>query len=405
MQSSNPFSRLWNQAKSPGGAAFLALAGLITGVGLGVYGLVAERQPSLQVATISTSRVFDVHQSIGGLEVSYQGQNLRAAKKTLWSTTISVNNPGSAGIRLTDFDARLPVTIFVANGSIVDRPVLSGAADYLLKTLTFKQEKSSLVFDPFILDPQDGVRISLLVLGEESEQPAISVTGKIAGIKSIELTSLASQNTAPSTWARITGADAWWIHVPRAVIYFFAFFFGLIGLAGLIALISSPFTYLANRREAARRKARLSTLKIVVQAGQEAAFDEICTAYEEEGASSLEQLVRIQKTLASREELADSLRATELPQEEVQAIAKRRFPSYPDDSRMFSRIRRAGLVKEQDGTTSLTAALQDLLQELSGRLDVDRARLAAQLERYWRYPDSINSGREFLPSEGTHSTN
>ncbi|MDG0852182.1 hypothetical protein [Roseateles puraquae] len=106
----NPRSKrgLWEFIKSPACAAILGLAGLLSGLLLGVYGLVAERQGQLKVSLVSISSVFDVHQPVGGLDVSYEGRSLRSAKKALWSLSLVVPNSGNAGIRRNDFDVRSP---------------------------------------------------------------------------------------------------------------------------------------------------------------------------------------------------------------------------------------------------------------------------------------------------------
>lgn len=106
----NPRSKrgLWEFIKSPAGAAIPGLAGLLSGLLLGVYGLVAERQGQLKVSRVSISSVFDVHQPEGRLDVSYEGKSLWSAKKALWSVSLVVANSGNAGIRCNDFDERSP---------------------------------------------------------------------------------------------------------------------------------------------------------------------------------------------------------------------------------------------------------------------------------------------------------
>lgn len=393
------FSETWEKLKSPTGAAIMALVGLVSGLGIGIYGLVAERQPSLQFSVSSMSRVFDVHQSVGGLEVSYAGQDLRAAKQTLWSIAVVLANTGSAGIRIQDFDNRLPVALAVTNGVIVDRPTLSGAAEYLLKTFSFKQEQSSLVFEPFILDPKDGIHISLLVLGQEGIQPSLAVSGKIAGIKAIELIRPESSEGSPSTWRRVTTADVWWIHLLRAIVYGFGLLLSFLLFALLIVGILAPIQYFSDHRAIRERSERMSGYTFKPPAEHQIANDRLISIYEQKGRSVLVRLLRIKKTLLARNQLITNLASAGLSADECAQIARRRFPFYPSDKSTYLEFKSVSLIDEGASGAHFSEGLESALIALTSFLNIEATKANLVLEEYWQQEDVRMIPIEYLERE------
>jgi hypothetical protein len=175
--------QVWDFLKSASGAAILA----IVGFAIGIYGLLVEHEAELRISGISLSTVFDIHQAVGGLEVSYAGENLRTSKKTLWSATLTMQNTGKASIRKGDFDELAPVGLLITNGEIVDKPTSNGSNEYINKNIRILATKNELTISPIILEPNDFVRMNFLILGPEGAPPSIAAKGKIAGIRAIEL--------------------------------------------------------------------------------------------------------------------------------------------------------------------------------------------------------------------------
>lgn len=63
-----------------------------------------EKRPEILVKTEAISPVLSILKPVGGLSISYAGQDLRNSGKTLWVVTATISNDGSAGIKKTDYD-------------------------------------------------------------------------------------------------------------------------------------------------------------------------------------------------------------------------------------------------------------------------------------------------------------
>jgi hypothetical protein len=71
---------LWNQVKSPSFMAIVALISLI----FTFYQEFREKQPKILIETLGIASVFNVTQQVGGLQISYGGEDLRSTQKSLW---------------------------------------------------------------------------------------------------------------------------------------------------------------------------------------------------------------------------------------------------------------------------------------------------------------------------------
>lgn len=380
------FRRVWEYIKSPTGAAILGLFGLISGLMLGIYGLVAEHQPQFKFTLASISSVFDLHQPVGGLDVSYAGQSLRATKKSLWSLSVVITNNGNAGIKLSDFDERAPVTLMIVGGEIVDNPVAISAADYLRDGLRYQVAKTELKFAPFILDPSDSVQLNILVLSDEGARPYIESRGKIAGVKSLQV-ELPDAPGGPSPWMqRILGADIWWVHVVRGVVYSLISLVTILAVvfvfAGLIRLMEIG----SMSRKRSERQSRLEGYKYVPLSDNGETNAKLLELYAEGGNGFLVQLARLRRTVEARSQLADQLKNAGMDRDAIQLICKRRYPCFPGERWVFQRLMNIGLAP----TTGEMILLPDFLHALDGLikyLKIDLTRSLLVLEEYWDQED------------------
>jgi hypothetical protein len=379
-------TRLWDRVKSPGGAAVMAIVALISGTVIGLWGLFAERQPALQFTTVSMSRVFDLHQPVGGLVITYGGQDLREAKKALWSISIDLTNTGSASIRKADFDERLPLSIEVSDATIVDTATVKASIDYLNKTVRLRQQDSRLLFEPFILDPQDSLRISFLALGQDGIRPALSISGKLAGIRSIESVQLDTQDTEHSAWKRIFGADAWWIHPLRGVFYFVMSMAVLLGLAFMIFAWAELLQKAKNKELSRRRADYLKSLRIKARLPDEPR-EAICNVYITHGKAGVSQLIRLKRVFDARTNLHSSLTSPSLSDDELKVLVRRRFPSYPLDRQVYREVLNRGVIRESRHGTEFSADSAYFIDELAAALRVRSAKHLNALDSFWENVD------------------
>ena len=154
------------------------------------YGtLFYEKRPGMAFEMLSNASVYDVHKNVGGLEISYAGENLRKAGQILRLLTFRIANTGQTNITKGDFDDTEPLGFQVQGGRILETPKISGSNDYLRRHLsrlalagwTGKDQ------DPIIFEMGDFIEAQALVLAPEGTIPTINPMGKISGIKSMQV--------------------------------------------------------------------------------------------------------------------------------------------------------------------------------------------------------------------------
>jgi len=229
-------------------------------MGLAIYlGFFYEKKGEITISVDALSRVFDVHQPVGGLEISYAGENLRIAKKTLWSLSFTVRNSGNAEIKKSDFDDQVPFGLRINGASLVEQPSIKTKVDYLQQQLRITTANDSIALVPVIWEPGDEVKVDLLLLGSDSVRPSMSPVGKIAGIKKIAFIDIDKIPSGPPTWEKVLGPDSYLVQLARLPIYFIgAIVFALLTLM-LLAIVISPIALLAERSQKAQRAKLIST--------------------------------------------------------------------------------------------------------------------------------------------------
>lgn len=246
--------KLWELIKSPGAMALLA----IFSIAFAIFQLYYEKKPELLVKVEAASSVFSVFQPVGGLEVSYAGQDLRVSKQSLWVVTASISNSGEAVIRKDDYDDLAPLSVYVSDGKIVEAPAVTSENSYLEENLKPVVESNRIVFSPVIIEPQDAFRLRILVLGPEGKTPSLKLSAKIAGLHGISYATPDSPNASKSAWEMVTQADALWVHPARAVVYFFGGLLLLMLTAMVGSGIGSIFFSIGQNREKIKRRNSLT---------------------------------------------------------------------------------------------------------------------------------------------------
>ena len=278
----------------------------IVGLLLGVYtGFFYERKPDLSISVDSLSKVFDLYRPVGGLEVSYGGENLRSSKRNLWVLTATIKNRGNAEIRKGDYDDKVPLGLEVTGATVAEPPTLKTNVAYLERNLTVTTESTRLLFSPVILESDDSFEVTALLLGSESAKPKIVPIGKLAGVKAISFTTPESPSPEKSNFRQAVEGSSAWVHLIRLFIYFIAtvLLFLMTGL--LVVAASTPFDSLKERKQANERLTQIATYRRHEELTKEARFliDQYVTA----GPRGLAPVARYLSTYKRRRALLDAL--------------------------------------------------------------------------------------------------
>lgn len=358
-------NKLWELIKSPGLMAVLA----VVGFGLAIYiGFFFERRSQLAVLVDPPSRVFDIHQPIGGIEVSYAGENLRCTKKTLWIISAALKNIGNAEIRKGDYDEQVPLGLHVEGGHIVDIPSFRTSVPYLEQNLKLRSEGQNLLLSSVIFEPNDSVHLNLLVLGSESTPPTLSALGKLAGSRGIALINGESGSDKTSLWRNTTDAASWWIHLLRVLLYGLGGFIAFGITAALLAGLGSAIQSLLTHSNVAKRRAKIDAYEANEAMSKERRF--VSAQYVQEGNKVLYQLRDIISCLDQRAKLCKQLDKI-VPDEEIVIIARDRYPLPFRSRALFEAGSATGIFPHENGALLLSDALLAELDHLFAYLGID----------------------------------
>ncbi|WP_429387471.1 hypothetical protein [Pseudomonas sp. YL-218 TE3947] len=299
----------------------------IVGFGFAIYQTYFyERRGEITVTLTPPTRLLDIRKAVGGLDVSYAGENLRDGKKTLWVVSATIRNDGNAEIRKGDFDDNDLVGFRVEKGKVVDTPSLRTSVDYLQRNLSLIQHENQITMTSAIIEPGDTIFISFLVLGDESSGPAISPLGKVAGSPSIQFRS--AEDTQHSTLLdSVIGSDKWWVQ-PLRMLFYFAAFVAAAAIVG--SLVGACVVLIDKVKEAKKRDARRSRVdkykheETVTKEARALGF-----IYVSKGEKAIHRLYRLLQFLEVRAILRERLDKV-YSGEELEWIASKcfRIPSY-----------------------------------------------------------------------------
>lgn len=357
-------SHLWNVIKSPSSMALLA----VIGFALAIYqGFFYERRGEILVSVDALSRVFDVHKPIGGLDISYAGENLRSAKKALWVATFSIRNSGNAEIRKGDYDDNAPFGFQVVGAEVVDQPTIKTSVEYLKQNLKLKTDKDHVILSPVVLEPQDVIQISMLLLGPETSKPKLIPIGKIAGIRDVQV-NLDVGNSDKSVWKRVSQADSVWIQPIRMVVYSLAGLVAILLFGGLIAAISSPIERIKKKKASAERQKRVLKYRPNESLEREERF--LIDVYAERGEDSLFELNDLIIEMKERSELIGHL-VDKLDEQALKEYVKKILPFSYRSKKWITVLEEANLISFEGAKPIFSPTLETSIKDLADYLKVD----------------------------------
>ena len=221
-----------------------SLLGVILAVifgGLTVYSeFIRNREPALRFDVVSNTSVLDVREELGKLEIFYDGLDIKKSKQSLRVILVRVVNPGETDILMSHYDERVPLGFTVSNGELLRVELLEASNQYLISNLrvTFTDSLRG-VFEPVILESKEFFIFKALVLHLQGAPPTLSPMGKIAGIRTINLTEPLSNDSEKSYW-NLVFAGGVWVQSARLISYFF-------GLVILLFAVISPVVFVSGK--------------------------------------------------------------------------------------------------------------------------------------------------------------
>jgi len=369
--------KVWEWIKTPGVMAAVALFSIAIAIYTGFFN---DKKPELTIRVDTLSPVFDLRQPVGGLSVSYAGEDLRSAKKALWVLKATFSNTGNAEIKNGDYDDRAPLGLNVVNAEIVDRPTIVAANPYLEKNLHVIAVKSGVTFSSVIFEPGDAVELTLLILGPNSTKPELAAVGKIAGVQRISLVPANSPEDPSSIWRQAIRGDSPWVHLLRAFIYFFGFIFGLLIVLVIVALIVTPFEALSGRRSKQQRQNRVREYRRHGELGSAARF--LMDIYVEEGDFGFKRMAYTIERHRSKQHRIALLREKDVPDEEIgPLVIEERFPAPYAFPECTEKLRGAKLLAGEKLDAILAEDVLDSLSELAEFISIDLAKVFATFDK------------------------
>jgi hypothetical protein len=379
-------SSFWMAFKSPTSMAILA----IVGFGLAIFqGFFYEKKGELTITNDAVSRVFDIHQPVGGLEVSYAGENLRTSKKALWALSFTVRNSGNAEIRKADYDDQVPFGFQFVGAEIVEIPTIKTNVEYLSQNLKISKTPNFVRFSPVIFEPNDEVQVNVLLLGSDTVKPIFFATGKIAGLRSITMSSPDQKDSGRSVLAKITDADALWVHPARSVIYGFG---GLVVLSLVIALlagVSAPLNAFSNGRAVSKRRKEIATYK--ANEALDSNSRSLIDIYAVDGEEAILEIAQIIETVKRRTALVAEIKESVSPSR-LENILRRVHPLRP--SSLFRKLKDLGLIYGSKTTIAYSEALDNTVEEVALFFKIDLKGVARRADLSERMV-SMEDGSDF----------
>lgn len=245
---------------------------------------------------------------------------------------------------------------------------------YLVENARAVSAGGYIEVSPVIMEPGDAISISFLILGADNARPDIRISGKIAGVRSINLMSADSPEDDRSIFRQVIGgASSIWIQIIRAPVYFFLFVSMLAVIALTGALVTAPIDALKSRRERDRRAEKIREIRL----GN--AFDQRMNAladeYVEHGFPSIYQVSRRLSGVARRVRVKDFIDkfADEKLAAELKGIVGADFTE--EGVRVLARLK---LIKGDGNEVIDIPMLEESLEKFCAAMGMTRADLAKE---------------------------
>lgn len=355
--------KLWSLIKGQGFMALLALLGF----GLAIYtAFFYEKKPHLIFTVSQPAKVFDIHQPIGGLDISYGGESLRSGQKNLWVMTVVLRNEGNAEVRKGDYDDRDPVGLTLKNGQLLEQPTVQSESTYITKNLGLTRDSSSVHFAPIIIEPGESLTLNLLVLGNDATKPEIVPIGKIAGTSGVGVRS-SEDKTKSGVFRDIFYAERWWVQGLRGILYTLLLFIGIVIFAAVPQVFAIPFQARRDKKRKIERRGQVDLYRL----GQPlSAQERILTArYIERGFRSLRDAYQALTEIKTRQRSIEQFRPS-LSEEHFQDVEKKYLSLSRDTVYEIRKLEEGGLAEIRNMSLDQLSIILSEIESLCTHLNI-----------------------------------
>lgn len=227
--------------------------GFLTGITFGLFGIYTvffyAKAPELRAEIQSAAPVFSLRENVQDLDILFKGQNIREAHKALTLISLKLINRGNVPIKPGDFDQKDLLSLFVRNGELVRSDILDTSEPYLEKVFAESTTTNQgIKFPPFIMEPGHFISFRLLVLHNDSVQPTLELTGKIANVPTIPVVETAAGVAAPTKAAIAFSGDV--------VVQFIRVAAYGIGTVAVLGAAVALFAVISDRIDESRKRRR-----------------------------------------------------------------------------------------------------------------------------------------------------
>ena len=266
--------------------------------GITVYSeFIRDRKPKLRFEVVSNTGVLDVREELGKLEILYDGIDIKNSKQSLRVVVVRVVNFGESDILIDHYDERVPLGFLVSNGELLRVEPLEASNRYLSSNLHVSVTDSVRgVFEPIILESKEFFAFKALILHDQGTPPTLSPQGKIAGIRTINLTEQSSTKSEKSFWHTVFAGGVW-VQAARLVTYF-------CGLILLSVAVISPVVYFSGKFTRRRRRKHIRHFRKVTDIELQDKDEFLFSAYENNGRYYLQGLTEL---LSDKNELKEAI--------------------------------------------------------------------------------------------------
>lgn len=159
---------------------------LLTLCTIGVSGFLwyfPNDKPNLSTQILSRTSILDIKEDIPDFQLLYKGTDISKSTRVLSVLLLKVSNLGGKEILIASFDPKVPFSLSAEGAEIVRAEIVGGSNSYLQNnTKFFSPTKSTLVFDPFIIESEQWFLLKILLFHDREKTPRIFPQGKIAGM-------------------------------------------------------------------------------------------------------------------------------------------------------------------------------------------------------------------------------
>lgn len=156
------------------------------------------RAPRLEYELLSNTPVLTTREDVPALKILYQNIDIRQSRQALTVVSLRVRNTGEADILNGHYDAREPLGVVVASGTVLEPRIVDASSEYLRRNAGYTQTgNAALTFAAVIMEPGEFFTVKFLVLHEDGRSVEIRPRGKVAGLKEITVADLSTPTQSP----------------------------------------------------------------------------------------------------------------------------------------------------------------------------------------------------------------